>query len=42
MTNCASTDDEGSALYWNAPSTSQLDDIFHEIGEDLSEIHLSM
>lgn len=42
MTNCASTDDEGSALYWNAPSTSQLDDIFNEIGEDLSEIHLSM
>ena len=42
MTNCASTDDEGSALYWNAPSTTQLGDIFNEIGEDLSEIHLSM
>jgi hypothetical protein len=42
MTNCASTDDEGSALYWNAPSTSQLADIFEEIGEDLSEVHLSM
>jgi hypothetical protein len=41
MTNCASVV-EGETLYWNAPSTSDLEDIFEEIGEDLSEIHLSM
>ena len=41
MRNCA-TLDKGARLYWHAPSTSDLEDIFNEIGEDLSEIHLSM
>jgi hypothetical protein len=41
MRNCATVDD-GAPLYYHAPSTSDLEDIFHTIGEDLSEIHLSM
>ena len=41
MRNCA-TLDKGARLYWHAPSTSDLEDIFEAIGEDLSEIHLSM
>jgi hypothetical protein len=41
MENCASVD-KGAALYYHAPSNSELEDIFHKIGEDLSEIHLSM
>jgi len=41
MTNCA-TVDHGSALYYHAPKTADLQDIFAEIGRDLSEIHLSM
>jgi hypothetical protein len=41
MENCA-TEDDGEPLYYHAPTTSDLEDIFREIGEDLSEIHLSM
>jgi hypothetical protein len=41
MRNCA-TLDKGARLYWHAPATSDLEDIFNEIGKDLSEIHLSM
>jgi len=41
MRNCA-TLDKGARLYYHAPSTSDLEDIFEAIGEDLSEIHLSM
>ena len=42
MRNCASLDDEGEPLYFHAPATSDLQGIFDEIGEDLSEIRLSM
>jgi hypothetical protein len=41
MENCAS-DDDGEPLYYHAPTTSDLDEIFAEIGEDLREVHLSM
>lgn len=41
MTNCASVVD-GETLYYNAPSTSALADIFQKIGEDLSDLRLSM
>lgn len=41
MRDCA-TLDKGARLYWHAPATSDLEDIFEAIGEDLSEIHLSM
>ena len=41
MRNCA-TLDEGARLYYHAPATSDLKDIFAAIGKDLSEIHLSM
>jgi Flp pilus assembly protein TadG len=41
MRECA-TLDKGARLYYHAPSTSELQDIFRQIGEDLSEIHLSM
>jgi hypothetical protein len=41
MEDCA-TVDEGEPLYYHAPTTSDLEDIFQEIGEDLSDIHLSM
>lgn len=40
MENCATVDD-GDTLYYHAPSTSDLEDIFHRIGEDLTEIHLA-
>ena len=40
MTNGA-TLDEGERLYYHAPTTSDLEDIFTRIGEDLSDIHLS-
>jgi hypothetical protein len=42
MTNCATLDSTGSRLYYHAPSTSDLADIFRAIGQDLSDIHLSM
>ncbi len=42
MTTCASQDSSGNALYYSAPTSSELADIFHAIGQDLSEIHLSM
>ncbi len=41
MKNCA-TLDEGERLYYHAPSTSDLKDIFDAIGKDLSNIHLAM
>jgi hypothetical protein len=41
MTNCA-TVDHGTPLYYHAPTTSDLNDIFAAIGKDLAEIHLSM
>jgi Flp pilus assembly protein TadG len=41
MRNCASTD-HGERLYYHAPSNSELQNVFHSIGEDLSEIHLAM
>ena len=41
MTNCASLID-GERLYYHAPTTSALADIFQKIGEDLSDLHLSM
>ncbi len=41
MRNCASLD-QGARLYYHAPSNSELESIFYSIGEDLSEIHLSM
>jgi hypothetical protein len=41
MSNCA-TLDGGDRLHYHAPTSADLDDIFREIGEDLTEIHLSM
>jgi hypothetical protein len=41
MTNCASLV-EGERLYYHAPTPTDLADIFRNIGEDLSDIHLSM
>lgn len=41
LSGCASVVD-GETLYFHAPSTSALADIFHQIGEDLSDIHLAM
>jgi hypothetical protein len=42
MTNCASADDDGTKLYYPAPDSQELSDIFNKIGEDLTDIHLSM
>jgi Flp pilus assembly protein TadG len=42
MSDCASEDSDGSPLYFSAPDSQELDNIFHAIGEDLSEIHLAM
>jgi hypothetical protein len=41
MRNCA-TVDKGEALYYHAPSNTELQDVFNRIGEDLSEVHLAM
>jgi Flp pilus assembly protein TadG len=41
MRECSTLDD-GARLYYHAPNTSELQDIFQAIGEDLSEIHLAM
>lgn len=41
MRNCATVGDDGP-LYYHAPNTASLENIFKAIGEDLSEIHLSM
>jgi len=41
MQNCASVVN-GETLYYHAPSNSELESIFYTIGEDLSDIHLSM
>jgi Flp pilus assembly protein TadG len=42
MRDCASLDENGEPLYFHAPNTATLQGIFDEIGEDLSEIRLSM
>jgi hypothetical protein len=42
MENCASENEDGDPLYFHAPNSQQLGEIFHEIGQDLSEIHLAM
>lgn len=42
MRNCASLDEDGEPLYFHAPTTDQLQGIFDEIGNDLTEIRLSM
>lgn len=42
MEDCASLDSSGNPLYYSAPSSDELENIFHAIGEDLSEIHLTM
>jgi Flp pilus assembly protein TadG len=42
MEDCATVDDDGEPLYYHAPTTDDLEDIFQQIGEDLSEIHLAM
>jgi hypothetical protein len=34
--------DDGEPLYFHAPNSEDLADIFYEIGEDLSELYLSM
>ncbi len=39
--NCA-TVDNGEKLYYHAPTNSELEDIFDEIGEDLNKLRLSM
>jgi Flp pilus assembly protein TadG len=41
MYNCA-TLDEGERLHYHAPTSDTLEDVFAEIGEDLTNIHLSM
>jgi Flp pilus assembly protein TadG len=41
MENCATLDD-GDRLHYHAPTSADLEDIFTEIGEDLSNLHLSM
>ena len=42
MRDCASLDEDGQPLYFHAPTTLDLQDIFNAIGQDLSTIHLSM
>jgi hypothetical protein len=41
MQNCA-TVDEGESLYYHAPTSDTLEEIFVQIGEDLSKVHLAM
>ncbi len=41
MQNCA-TVDQGKRLYYNAPTTADLESIFEEIAKDLTNVHLSM
>lgn len=40
MQNCA-TVDEGKRLYYNAPTTADLESIFEEIAKDLTNVHIS-
>ncbi len=42
MRDCASADTDGTKLYFNAPDSQELSNIFHKIGDDLNDIHLSM
>lgn len=42
MRNCASLDEDGKPLYFHAPTTGALQGIFGQIGEDLSDIRLTM
>jgi hypothetical protein len=41
MQNCA-TVEEGKRLYYNAPTTSDLESIFEEIAKDLTQVHMTM
>ncbi len=41
MKNCA-TVDEGESLFYQAPTSSELESIFDKIGTDLTKLHLSM
>jgi hypothetical protein len=41
MEDCATVGDDGP-LYYHAPTTADLENIFKAIGEDLADIHLSM
>jgi Flp pilus assembly protein TadG len=40
MENCASKDDDGKALYWNSPSSADLESAFREIAKDLTQLRL--
>ncbi len=41
MEECASTDEDGEPLYWNSPSTTQLQQTFLEIARDLVDLRLT-
>lgn len=41
MQNCASTNEDGQPLYWNSPSTAELENVFYEIARDLIDLRLS-
>jgi hypothetical protein len=41
MQNCATTE-EGRRLYYNAPTTADLERIFEEIARDLTQVHMAM
>ncbi len=41
LTNCASTDDQGNKLYYNAPTSDQLASIFQDIAQGLSELRIA-
>ncbi len=40
MKSCASTDQDGKALYWDSPSNAALEDAFKEIAKDLTQLRL--
>jgi Flp pilus assembly protein TadG len=39
--DCASTNADGSSLYYEVPDASQLDDAFADIGRDLTTLHIT-
>lgn len=41
MQNCAAVE-EGKRLYYNAPTTADLESIFEEIANDLTQVHMAM
>jgi Flp pilus assembly protein TadG len=41
LTNCASTDNQGNKLYYNAPTSDQLASIFQDIAQGLSELRIA-